>query len=163
MVTQQLSVERAELERAKVRWGGDLQVLFTRHVSVSGAEQGAGHGASAGEGAPSGAWPRYRSRAPAHGLQHPHGRLPGGSCLEGRRGVVGGRDMARGGENQAVPGRAQGWGGEGAAGVAGGVALHPKLAHTRSSAGADLCHLLGRHERTSRTEQVIHWFPLCPS
>ena len=36
-VTQQLSVERVELERAKVRWGGDLQVLFTCPVSVSGA------------------------------------------------------------------------------------------------------------------------------
>ncbi|CAM9966078.1 unnamed protein product [Bubo scandiacus] len=52
VVTQQLSVERAELERAKVRWGGDLQVLFTHPVSVSGAEQGVGHGASAGDGVP---------------------------------------------------------------------------------------------------------------
>uniref|UniRef100_A0A8D0F029 Fas-binding factor 1 C-terminal domain-containing protein n=1 Tax=Strix occidentalis caurina TaxID=311401 RepID=A0A8D0F029_STROC len=44
-VTQQLSVERAEMERAKVRWGGDLQVLFTCPVSLSGAALRSSRGA----------------------------------------------------------------------------------------------------------------------
>lgn len=36
-MTQQLSMERAELERAKVRWGRHLQVLFTCPMSLTGA------------------------------------------------------------------------------------------------------------------------------
>jgi len=47
-MTQQLSMERAELERAKVRWGRHLQVLFACPVSLTGValrcvvEEGAG-------------------------------------------------------------------------------------------------------------------------
>ncbi|XP_026717078.1 fas-binding factor 1 [Athene cunicularia] len=53
VLNQQLSAEQAELERMKVRWGGDLQVLFTGPVSLSGAalqcvvEEGAGCWAAA--------------------------------------------------------------------------------------------------------------------
>lgn len=37
VTTQQLSMERAELERAKVRWGRYLQLLFRGPVSLNGA------------------------------------------------------------------------------------------------------------------------------
>ena len=37
VMTQQLSMERAELERAKVRWGGHLQALFICPVSLTRA------------------------------------------------------------------------------------------------------------------------------
>ena len=52
-MTQQLSMERAELERAKVRWGRHLQVLFACPVSLTGValrcvvEEGAGCWAAA--------------------------------------------------------------------------------------------------------------------
>lgn len=36
VMTQQLSMERAELERAKVRWGRHLWVFFTSHESAWG-------------------------------------------------------------------------------------------------------------------------------